>query len=76
MAGNTPVHWASLNGHLDSVKLLADAGADLTVKNKAGHDALHEAETGSHEAVAEWLLLTKGRISDHGFVDHENSPIQ
>ena len=54
--GNTPLHWASLNGHLEAVKALLAAGANMDVKNKAGHDAIYEAEINSKDSVVEWLL--------------------
>ena len=37
-AGNTPLHWAALNGHLPVVKGLINMGADPTVINNASHD--------------------------------------
>lgn len=43
-SGNTPLHWAALNAHLECVKALVEAGADLEVKNDAGHDAVFLAE--------------------------------
>lgn len=55
-AGNTPLHWAALNGHLESVKLLVQSGADVTIINKAGHDAVFEAEINDKKEVVEWLL--------------------
>ncbi len=64
-SGNTPLHWASLNGHLEAVKLLIGAGADPTITNKAGHDALYEAEINGKDAVVEWLL-TEGRGLETG----------
>jgi len=57
-AGNTPLHWAALNGHLESVKLLIQSGADVTIINKAGHDAVFEAEINDKTEVVEWLLET------------------
>ena len=47
-SGNTPLHWAALNAHLDCVKALVEAGADVRIKNDAGHDAAFLAER------AEW----------------------
>jgi hypothetical protein len=38
------LHWAALNAHLECVKALVEAGADLEVKNDAGHDAVFLAE--------------------------------
>ena len=58
-SGNTPLHWASVNGHLEVVKALVGAGADASITNGAGRDALFEAECSGKEGgkeVAEWLL--------------------
>lgn len=55
-SGNTALHWAALNGHLQAVKILIAAGANSFVRNKAGHDAVYEAEINSKEDVVEWLL--------------------
>jgi ankyrin repeat protein len=55
-AGNTPLHWAALNGHLDCVKLLVQCGADVTIINRAGHDAVFEAEINDKKEVVDWLL--------------------
>lgn len=43
-SGNTPLHWAALNTHLDCVKALVEAGADVSSKNDAGLDAVFLAE--------------------------------
>jgi hypothetical protein len=43
-SGNTPLHWAALNTHLECVKVLVEAGADIAVKNDAGLDAVFLAE--------------------------------
>ena len=55
-AGNTALHWAALNGHLECVKLLVEAGADVTIINRAGHDAVYEAEINDKGDVVDWLL--------------------
>lgn len=43
-SGNTPLHWAALNARFECVKALVNAGADITLKNLAGHDAAFLAE--------------------------------
>ena len=52
-SGNTPLHWAALNTHLECVKALVEAGADVTIKNDAGHDAVFLAERSAWSASAE-----------------------
>lgn len=57
--GNTPLHWAAVNGHLSCVKTLVERGADPATKNDAGYDALYEADCSGKEGgreVAEWIL--------------------
>jgi uncharacterized protein len=55
-AGNTALHWAALNGHLECVKYLVQTGADVTIINQAGHDAVFEAEINDKKEVVDWLL--------------------
>lgn len=43
-SGNTPLHWAALNTHLECVKALVGAGVDISIKNDAGLDAVFLAE--------------------------------
>ena len=67
-SGNTPLHWAALNGHLPAVKLLIEAGADPSIINRAGKDAVYEAEVNEKNEVAAWLLTEgKGLESAVGF---------
>ncbi|MCJ1398979.1 hypothetical protein MMC11_002181 [Xylographa trunciseda] len=57
LAGNTALHYACLNGHLEAAKLLLAAGADPTIVNNAGHDAIYEAEANGKEEVSRWVLM-------------------
>ncbi|GIZ48019.1 hypothetical protein CKM354_001109400 [Cercospora kikuchii] len=59
--GNTPLHWAAYNGHLDIVKLLIAAGADMWQKNAAGHLAMFEAERADKNDVVQYLLEAGGK---------------
>lgn len=58
-AGNTALHWAALNGHVSTILLLLSYGADPSVLNKAGHDALYEAEINEKSEAVD-LLLREG----------------
>lgn len=72
-AGNTPLHWAALNGHLEIVKALVQAGADIGVQNAAGRSAVGEAEVaamgegetaGRVGEVVVWLLGVWGGVEE------------
>ncbi|KAJ5222018.1 uncharacterized protein N7469_010905 [Penicillium citrinum] len=52
-SGNTSLHWAALNTHLECVKALVEAGADVAIKNDAGHDAVFLAERAAWSASAD-----------------------
>ena len=53
--GNTPLHWAAYTGHLEVVKLLVAAGADMWIKNSAGNLAMYESENAGKIDVAQYL---------------------
>lgn len=59
--GNTPLQWAAYNGHVEIVKVLVSAGANLWIKNNAGHLAMFEAERADKTDVVGFLLLAGGR---------------
>ncbi|KAF2826744.1 ankyrin [Ophiobolus disseminans] len=75
-AGNTPLHWAALNGHLECVKLLIQSGADVTIINRAGHDAVFEAEINDKNDVVDWLLgAVEGLETGIGQVDDASGDV-
>jgi ankyrin repeat protein len=51
--GNTPLHWACLNGHAAVVGVLLGAGASVSALNAASHTPYDEAaQAGSEEVLA------------------------
>jgi ankyrin repeat protein len=65
-AGNTALHWAALNGHLEAVKVLLEEGSDPTITNQRGHDAVYEAELNDKKEVVEWVLKEGGEGLESG----------
>lgn len=71
-AGNTALHWAALNGHLESVKVLLEQGSDPTITNQRGHDAVYEAELNDKQSVVEWVLKEGGEGLEEGVAGEVN----
>lgn len=70
-AGNTALHWAALNGHLEAVKVLIEEGADPTITNQRGHDSVFEAEVNDKKEVVEWVLKEGGEMLESGVAGGE-----
>mmetsp|Transcript_8311 Transcript_8311/g.6925 ORF Transcript_8311/g.6925 Transcript_8311/m.6925 type:complete len:126 (+) Transcript_8311:69-446(+) len=64
--GNTPLHWAALNGHLDVCKILVDAGADATTLNKAKRTPYDEALSRHFQDVCVYLAKFSAPESEPG----------
>lgn len=54
--GATALMFSADHGHLDKLKLLLKAGADVNAKNKRGRTALHAAAEQGHEEIIKALL--------------------
>ncbi|RMZ83861.1 hypothetical protein DV737_g1515, partial [Chaetothyriales sp. CBS 132003] len=68
VSGNTPLHWAGMNGHLSVVQALVAAGADPGLRNAAGRDAAVEAEMSAKDGskeCAQWMLKNCASL-EHG----------
>ncbi|KAJ5721209.1 uncharacterized protein N7483_009143 [Penicillium malachiteum] len=62
--GETPLTWAARNGRLGILKLLLEAGLDVSQKDRRGFTALSQALENCHESVAR-LLIENGANLDH-----------
>ncbi|KAF4634094.1 hypothetical protein G7Y89_g4015 [Cudoniella acicularis] len=58
--GGTPLHYACVNGHIEFVKLLLDAGAKGNILDNDGYSAFDNALDSRNEAIAE-LVMRKGQ---------------
>jgi len=57
--GQTPLHWASKSGHLETAQLLLEKGADVNAIDRTIRTPLHWASQNGHLETAQ-LLLEKG----------------
>jgi len=53
---DTPLHWAAERGHMDVVKYLIAAGADVNAKNSQGMTALHWTAILGRKNMVECLI--------------------
>ena len=63
--GETHLHEAGLNGHIDVVRLLLANGADVNAKDDKGNTPLHWAAMLGHQDVSELLLENKADVNIH-----------
>lgn len=78
--GRSPLMLAATKGHLDICKLLLEAGADPSLRDKDGNDALSTAIACGQMAIACLLSEVKGAAAGHepcrpGEVDDLAQPV-
>lgn len=61
-AGNTPLMYACAGGHVQTVRVLLDAGANVEDHNENGHTPLMEAASAGHVEVAKVLNCNRCHI--------------
>ena len=55
-AGSTPLNRSCYEGHLDIVKVLIKGGADVSIKEEDGKDALTNAKRMNHTEIVNFLI--------------------
>jgi ankyrin repeat protein len=63
--GWTPLHWAVVNGHEETVELLLANGSDVNAKDDAfsGETPLHWAAENGHKEIVELLIASGADVS-------------
>lgn len=59
---NTPLHWASMRGHVEVVKLLLERGADRAIRNKQAR--LCPDQKASRGSIGCWMLVPTPQETD------------
>lgn len=83
LIGTRPLMVAAANGHIETVKALLDAGADINAEDVTGWTALHAGAfngdaplvslllaRGAVPSKARWFLLTPAKIAER--LDHKD----
>ena len=61
--GNTPLHWAALNGRIDMLTSLIQNGADVESKEDFGRTPLHFSAVGGHHEVCKALIEAGAKLN-------------
>eukprot|EP00562_Extubocellulus_spinifer_P028296 CAMPEP_0178653632 /NCGR_PEP_ID=MMETSP0698-20121128/23300_1 /TAXON_ID=265572 /ORGANISM="Extubocellulus spinifer, Strain CCMP396" /LENGTH=667 /DNA_ID=CAMNT_0020295445 /DNA_START=452 /DNA_END=2452 /DNA_ORIENTATION=+ len=64
--GETPLHWASWNGHSKVATMLLDSGANANAVNGHDNTPLHFASWNGHSKVAKTLLAEGANVNAVG----------
>ncbi len=69
MTGGMPLHWAAVNGELEVVRTLIEAGADVNASDTDGETPLTKAARDDHGEIIN-LLLAHGATVNTGDQQH------
>ena len=61
VSGDTPLHWAAYNGHVEIARLLLQNGADVNAINNVGSTPLHYAAGYGHIDILHLLVTFRSR---------------
>lgn len=75
MGGNTALHIAAKNGHLNVVNLLLQSTIDVNARGSSGNSALHNAVSESHLEVVKALLADE-RVITSPLNEYMETPVQ
>lgn len=70
---NSPLHWASMKGHLSIVWVLLNAGFSIHDVDSCGNSALHLAAAGGHKPVVTCLLSNGADLYGENY--YGNAPL-
>ena len=69
----TPLHTASVNGHLELARVLISAGADVNAKNEDNWTPLHVASFNGHPELARYLISAGADVNAKN--DNNETPL-
>jgi ankyrin repeat protein len=65
--GQTPLHYASGEGHIDIVRFLVSKGVDVNVRDDEGDTPLHYVADSGHTEIAKLLVSSGADVNVKSF---------